>query len=189
MNRCEQHGEYVGDKCWQCVAVKLADSLERISEATYAQFQMQVPKGERFNPKKHVCPYCMRGSTADHLLRSWAFIHAESATVLREFFEGSLGKGQFDLFQDEISKWADPLFGSDKNLNGPLRHLERELVEFEKTPNGEELADCILILVHVAHRIGVSAFDECRKKFEIVKTRQWAPPDAQGVIEHIRDEK
>ena len=62
----------------------LSAALEGIRGATYAEFQMHVPPGERFNPKKHVCPYCGRGSTAEHLLRSWAFIQAEAARALRD---------------------------------------------------------------------------------------------------------
>lgn len=62
----------------------LRGALETIREATYAEFQLQVPPGQAFNPRKHVCPVCGRGSTSEHLLRCWALIQSEAARALRE---------------------------------------------------------------------------------------------------------
>ena len=61
----------------------LRGALETIREATFAEFQLEVPYGRPFNPMKHVCPLCRRASTAEHLIRHWALIQSEAARALR----------------------------------------------------------------------------------------------------------
>lgn len=61
----------------------LRGALETIREATFAEFQLEVPEDEPFNRRKHVCPVCRRASTAEHLKHCWALIQSESARALR----------------------------------------------------------------------------------------------------------
>lgn len=52
-----------------------------------------------------------------------------------------------------------------------------------------EAADVFLLLLHFSHRSGFSLMDEARRKLEINKRRQWGEPDAEGVVEHVREEE
>lgn len=61
----------------------LRSAMETIREATFAEFQLEVPHGKVFNPSKHVCPLCRRASTAKHLSDCWALIQSEAARALR----------------------------------------------------------------------------------------------------------
>ena len=60
----------------------LRESMEKIREATFAEFQEEAPRKSEFNVKKHACPWCRRASTIEHLRKHWAFIQAEAARVL-----------------------------------------------------------------------------------------------------------
>lgn len=51
----------------------LVMALERISEATEAEFQEEG----------YVCPLCRRASTVAHLRDRWAFIQAEATAARR----------------------------------------------------------------------------------------------------------
>jgi hypothetical protein len=75
----------VSDK--EKVAV-LAGALEEIREATFAEFQLHwEPSQGPFNRKVHICPLCLRASTATHLKSKWAFIQATAARSLRAIEE------------------------------------------------------------------------------------------------------
>lgn len=62
----------------------LTVAMEKIREATFAQFQEQMDPRIGFRPKRDVCPYCGRGSTVEHLRGNWALVQAEAARALRE---------------------------------------------------------------------------------------------------------
>jgi hypothetical protein len=51
-----------------------------------------------------------------------------------------------------------------------------------------EAADCVMLLLHFAHKRGFNLLDEVVKKFEINKTRTWEQPDERGVVRHKRIE-
>lgn len=50
----------------------------------------------------------------------------------------------------------------------------------------EELADCVLLMLHIAHRRRFSFGAVLEQKFAINQTREWGEPDAEGVSEHRR---
>jgi len=76
----------VSDK--EKVAV-LTEALEEIREATFAEFQLHWEPGlGPFNRKVHICPMCLRASTATHLKSKWALIQATAAASLRAVEEG-----------------------------------------------------------------------------------------------------
>lgn len=63
--------------------VVLTEALERVREATYAEFQDETDPRIGFREKRDACPRCRRASTARHLRDKWALIQAESARALR----------------------------------------------------------------------------------------------------------
>ena len=99
---------------------------------------------------------------------------------------------EFDNLQFRVGTWGAKTFpdATDQEI---YTHLKRELKELGRTVTNEELceeiADCVLLLMHLAHRHGISIDDEVRKKFAICKTRKWGPRDAEGVREHVREKQ
>lgn len=94
--------------------------------------------------------------------------------------------------QIEVGGWDEETFPLS-TMESCLEHLRREVKEFRASGDRwedydpEELADCFLILLHIAHKMNVSIEEESRKKFAVNKTRSWGKPDASGVVEHIRE--
>lgn len=97
-------------------------------------------------------------------------------------------------FQRSVGEWGDETFKPTENydscdfISGRINHLKKEVSELEQTWNGEELADCFLLLLHISHITKVDLFEEARKKMVINRVRTWGKPDKDGVIEHIRTE-
>ncbi len=98
----------------------------------------------------------------------------------------------FDDLQKEVGIWAAVTFAYS-TTRSRAEHLKREAGEVldaaGKPELGEELADCVILILGLAHMNQISLIDEIRTKFAICKERKWSPPDAQGVIEHVREEK
>jgi len=66
----------------------LAEALDEIREATIAEFQLHWdPSQGPFNRKVHICPMCLRASTATHLKSKWALIQSTAAAGLRAIEE------------------------------------------------------------------------------------------------------
>ena len=95
--------------------------------------------------------------------------------------------------QVAIGGWAEETF-PHSTITSCLAHLRREVQEFAVSSttfahgDPEELADCFLILLHIAHKMNISLEEEALKKFRKNQLRQWGTPDADGVVEHIREE-
>lgn len=86
----------------------------------------------------------------------------------------------------EVADWADETFPGSQPA-AKVAHLRKEVEELEADPtNGEEMADCLMILVHLARGTGIDLKAELRRKLAINRGRQWGAPDARGVVEHIR---
>ena len=61
------------------------------------------------------------------------------------------------------------------------------MAELEANPSsGEEMAGIVLILCHHARAHGVNLAEAIAALFVEVQKRKWGPPDAQGVVEHVR---
>ncbi len=123
-----------------------------------------------------------------------------------------------DRFQADFGDWADETFaqstmrsrarhlfreavelvcathaGDDLDvLGGQLAgDLTREILKCREQGAGEigsESADILLLLLHLAQGGEFSLLAEAHAKFAEVRGRQWAAPDAAGVVEHLRDD-
>lgn len=89
-----------------------------------------------------------------------------------------------DAIQRVIGEWADQTYPK-ATIQSMVKHLHKEVDEL-LTEDPIEIADCAMILMHVAHRRGVSIADLIAQKHEICKKRELGEPDADGVVEHIR---
>lgn len=147
-------------------------------------------------------PGPVRGADLDRLDRShYCREHQQYSCVVCANKGGShpiIEKEALDALQTEIGSWSDATF-PNSTPDTMLRHLRKEVEEVgdeikadeifpnskSKTPH--EIADCIMLLLHLAHRKGISARDAIREKFEICKKRKWGPPDEHGVIHHVKE--
>lgn len=103
-----------------------------------------------------------------------------------------------DLFNNVIA-WQAATFGTGRPALPPVKHLQQEVRELadalESTPDDRpailaEFADCFLLLFNACHNFGLSYDDVqviVQRKLDINKTRKWATPDADGVINHIKE--
>ena len=100
-------------------------------------------------------------------------------------------KEQFEA----ITVWQKETFAQATPLS-KIEHLLQEIQELKEdiinnNPNRRlEYADCFFLLFGCAAADGmnydsiVSAIDE---KFEINRNRKWGKPDANGVVNHLKD--
>jgi hypothetical protein len=101
---------------------------------------------------------------------------------------------RFEMLAAEHAAWSQETFGSDldRDWNGPLAHLRKELSEIEEQPfDREEWADAFLLLLDAARRAGFNAAGlvmAAEYKLSINKNRVWQAPNADGSVEHVREE-
>lgn len=92
-----------------------------------------------------------------------------------------------DDIQHEVGTWGDRTFPASTS-NSVIAHFLREVKEFVDEPSPEEAADCLILLLHHAHKNGYSLNRALKDKFAVNRARTWGMPDAQGVVEHVREE-
>jgi hypothetical protein len=94
-------------------------------------------------------------------------------------------KSVLDRLQLEIGAWGDRTF-PQSTPRSVLAHFKKESKELIDDETAVEAADCLMLLLHFAHKMGFSLRDQVRQKFEVNKGRVWGKPDADGVVEHVR---
>lgn len=96
---------------------------------------------------------------------------------------------------DEITEWQAKTFPNATPLS-KISHLAKELQELvvdiqAGNPDRDmEYADCFFLLFGAAAADGMSYHHICNaieKKFQINRKRAWGKPDADGVVEHVRE--
>lgn len=111
---------------------------------------------------------------------------------LHSALEPRLEVGTLIELQREIVAWQNKTFPKG-TVSGQCKHLIREAAELQDNPMcGEEMADCLILLLGIAQRGGVSIeilVDLAWEKFERCKSREWGGPDAEGVYHHIENPK
>lgn len=92
----------------------------------------------------------------------------------------------FEELRGEAVMWANGNFPQATTAS-KATHLWREAGELLSNPaDGEEMADVLLLLLHLADGEGIDVVAEAERKLAKNKTRTWGKPDAAGVVEHIR---
>ena len=97
---------------------------------------------------------------------------------------------RLDELVAEIGAWQDATFCPDGEYRGAgiVAHLRKEIEELAANPRDmEEVADCVLLLIHLARQNGGGLEAAVRRKHEINKARRWGKPGPDGSIEHIRE--
>ncbi len=97
-----------------------------------------------------------------------------------------------DDFQAQGAAWAERTFPTS-TVSSTFAHLRKEMGEAEKDPaDVVEFADCLILLLRACSLAGHSfsaVFAAARKKQLVNEEREWGQPDAQGVVEHVREER
>lgn len=94
-----------------------------------------------------------------------------------------------ETLMKDTSAWAESTFPGQSTA-AKAEHLVREAQELLKTPwDSEEMADVLLLLLHIANRAGVNLLEAARRKLEVNKKRKWGPPDDSGVYHHVKAEQ
>jgi len=96
----------------------------------------------------------------------------------------------WDAVQKMVTDWSEKTFpkSTPKSI---LAHLKKEVKElsdavlWKKGSTGEEAADCVLLLMHLCRKGGISLYAEVEKKFAKNQKRTWGKPNKQGFQEHI----
>lgn len=97
----------------------------------------------------------------------------------------------------ESAQWSNAQFPESYTLSRAT-HLLREAKELHEICHddlsqevrekiGSEIADVLILAVHLADNLDIDVTQEVRKKLEINRQRKWGRPDSQGVIEHTRE--
>jgi hypothetical protein len=92
-----------------------------------------------------------------------------------------------DTLAREVHEWAAHTFpGTDERSKS--KHLLREAKELADAPTDpEEMADVFILLANLAGFVGVNLAEAVAAKHAKNKARTWGKPDADGVVEHVRE--
>lgn len=89
------------------------------------------------------------------------------------------------LLQLEVAAFSDEKFPG-QTIDAKIAHLADEVAELaDKPSDGEEMADCLLLLAQIAEMQGVDLMAEALKKLVKNKERVWGEADHRGVIKHV----
>lgn len=108
-------------------------------------------------------------------------------------------------FQREVGEWGIATFPNSTpesisaHLWDEMLELMVELKTYRKASGpaeyfslvgiGEEMADVYLLMLHLAHRLGIGLDEAVREKFEKNKTRIWTTDSGRGYVKHTEDAK
>lgn len=108
-----------------------------------------------------------------------------------------------DQFQREVGEWGVATF-PQSTLASIMAHLREEVAEldhevrgwknfsgpgryFQQVAIGEELADCYLLMLHMAHRVGIDLDMAAAEKFDTNRQRTWHD-DGRGYAKHVEEQ-
>jgi NTP pyrophosphatase (non-canonical NTP hydrolase) len=193
--------------CFNCYASgRLADWIEK------NHLDSKQNSGPSSDPDKCKCvscetqtlrkvgdiPICIECyNTGRFKTKTWIDLQI-SAAIWRRESAGKTYKGLSELFncqltlvknaatiQHRISQWSEETF-PNQTTSAKIDHLADEVQEVRENPNdGEELADCAILLFNLAERAGVNLMMEVENKFAKNRKRTWGVPDERGVVKHI----
>lgn len=98
------------------------------------------------------------------------------------------GESDFDDIISEYLIWSLVAF-PESTPASVAAHLRKEVNDelTENPESAEELADIVMLCFHSAARQGHDLTAEIAAKLAVLKTRNWKEPDADGVVEHVRE--
>jgi NTP pyrophosphatase (non-canonical NTP hydrolase) len=97
------------------------------------------------------------------------------------------------LFFGLITAWQDKTF-TKATPESACKHLQEEVnelledIQYSPETVKEEWADCALLMIGIAHKLGMSAndcYEALCNKMEKNLNRKWGEPNEQGYVKHI----
>jgi NTP pyrophosphatase (non-canonical NTP hydrolase) len=88
-----------------------------------------------------------------------------------------------------VGGWADAIFGDQDRFpdRDILLHLVEEVGELIRVPgDGEEMADVVLIVMHLAQRKGVDLGAALEAKFKMCQESDWHYAEDSGRVRRIK---
>jgi hypothetical protein len=85
--------------------------------------------------------------------------------------------------QRRHGEWAQRTF-PHQTAGGILKHLEEEVRELGDGFEPDEAADCLLLLLGLAHLRGFNLWEAAVAKHYTNRARTWGEPDGNGVVHH-----
>lgn len=119
----------------------------------------------------------------------WRECSSALAVALRALLaaEPEAGAGGLDALAIEINEWAAVTFPV-RTAASVAEHLRREAHELAEAPlDPEEMADVFILLANLWKFTGVDLPCAVAAKLAKNRARKWGKPDAQGVVEHVRE--
>lgn len=93
-----------------------------------------------------------------------------------------------DSLAAEIREWQDATFPTATAASA-AKHLLSEAHELVAQPTDpEEMADIFLLVIAVANKAGVNLAEAAAAKLAKNKARKWGKPNADGYVEHVKDD-
>ena len=91
-----------------------------------------------------------------------------------------------------VGQWADMIFRDSTGHPMPdrdiLLHLVEEIGELIRDPgSGEEMADLVLIVMHLAHRKGIDLGQEIISKRDLCEQSKWYFDDTFGRMRRVKN--
>lgn len=99
--------------------------------------------------------------------------------------EGARG-GRLEGLLTAVAQWGRETFPASEDRSKIL-HLQEEVGELAERPwCGEEMADVVMIVAHLAAAHEVNLADEIERKLALCRQRVWGNPDENGVVKAIK---
>jgi len=134
------------------------------------------------------------GIDAENQLKIFSFMDWIKTQPKNDPLQGK-EKNEVQEFMDDVHKWADSTFGTERTALAPLYHLREEvdevISEMKKGFPGltmKEMADCFIFILNATSKYGYTfaqLLEIAKEKMIVNKTRNWGKPDANGVCKHI----
>jgi len=100
-----------------------------------------------------------------------------------------VSKNSLASLQQKIGEWSKETFPT-ATPSSLLHHLVDEVIELCENPGSpEEMADVLILLIHLASLQGIDLELATQEKFKVNQKRKWNKPDSRGVIKHIKEKK
>jgi len=106
------------------------------------------------------------------------------------FSIGKWGDATFPNRQLMANGWRNPMptfFHLTNPEKGEIWELKHAIETCDQKNLNEEIADCAILLFHIAYLTNVNLYQAINSKMAINRNRVWGTPDENGIIYHKKN--